>query len=100
MDIKTDSDFKSIRKSFNSFQLSLPVRNLDRANQDIIFEFLIGDTVIRIGPSRDTILTNNSIFSIFVFLVWLDFFAFNSLSNFVGYIMPKSFLLKNSSGTI
>ena len=47
------------------------------------------------GPRCDVI----SLHHIFG-LVWFDFFFFNGVSSFVGYLMPKPFSLKNSSGTI
>ena len=36
---------------------------------------------------------------VFVFVFWV-FFYFYGISTFVGYLMPKPFSLKNSSGTI
>ena len=32
--------------------------------------------------------------------VWFDFFSFISISTFMGYLMLKQSLLKNSTGTI
>ena len=44
------------------------------------------------------VLFKENVFSWYIGLVW--FLCFNGISTFVGYLMPKLFSSKNSSGTI
>ena len=51
----------------------------------------------RCVKKRDNVML---VLSVYIYKDWFGFFVFNDISTFVGYLTPKPFSKKNSSGTI